>query len=311
MPNQSRLAVRVATRASPLARWQAGRVAQMLEALPGAAPCELVEVSTSGDRVASAPLSSIGGEGVFVKEVEQAVLDGRADIAVHSAKDLPSQGDPRLALACVPERADPRDALVGSTLEGIRTGGLVLTGSPRRRAQLAWLRPDLTFGELRGNIATRLEHAGESRVVVVAAAALDRLDLRHRAAEVLSCELMLPQVGQGALAVECAAGNAVLRSALEAIDDWRAHKALKAERGFLAAVGGGCALPVAGHAQVGEDGAVLIEGMIASSDGHVMVRARLEGDDPDVLGAALARELLDGRGGSALLARSHPRGSLH
>ena len=146
----------------------------------------------------------MGGTGVFVKEVQQAVLDGRADIAVHSAKDLPASASPEgLVIAAVPERANPYDALVGSTLDALPAGALIGTGSVRRRAQLAAVRPDLTFAELRGNIPTRLEKAAGFDAIVVAAAALERLDLLDRATEILSSDVMMPQVGQGALAVEC------------------------------------------------------------------------------------------------------------
>ena len=188
--------LRAATRGSPLALWQV----------------EPVVVETSGDIVLDRPIWEIGGKGVFVKEVQAAVLDGRADFAVHSAKDLPSVEVPGLVLACVPERGEPRDALVGSTLADLPTGALVATGSVRRRSQLAWLRPDLTFTGLRGNIATRLAKAPDFGAIVMAAAALERLGLADRAAEVLEPDVMLPQVGQGALAIECRANDAAMRA---------------------------------------------------------------------------------------------------
>src|SRR5688500_4673500 len=190
--------VRVATRGSPLARWQADHVAMLL-----GEDAALVVVETTGDRRQDVPIWEMGGQGVFVKEVQAAVLDGRADVAVHSAKDLPSQPTPGLMIAAVPEREDPRDALVGASLAGLRAGGRVATGSVRRRAQLAGLRPDLTFQGLRGNVGTRVERAGVGGIdaVVVAYAGLIRLGLADRAAEVLSPALMLPQVAQGALAV--------------------------------------------------------------------------------------------------------------
>ena len=247
----------------------------------------------------------MGGQGVFVKEVQQAVVDGRADLAVHSAKDLPSITAPGLLLACVPERDDPADALVGSTLAGIPPGGTVATGSVRRRAQLAWLRPDLTFTGLRGNIATRLGRASPDQVVVVAMAALRRLGLAHRADEVLVPELFVPQVAQGALAVECRAGEDRVADMLLAIDDRRAHRAVDAERGFLARLGGGCDLPVGALACEDDGGRITVDGLLASPDGHVVLRAQLTGeagDDPASVGGRLADHLLDDAGGRDLLA---------
>jgi hydroxymethylbilane synthase len=250
-------ALRVATRGSALARWQAQRVVDLL-----GVDAELVVVSTRGDERADVPIHTMGGTGVFVKEVGQRVLAGDADIAVHSAKDLPSATEPGLVLAAVPERGDARDAIVGSTLADVPTGGRVGTGSVRRRAQLASVRPDLTFGELRGNIPTRLEKAASFDAVVLAAAALDRLGLGDRIAERLSPSVMLPQVAQGALAVECRAGE---------------------------------------FATVSAAGAVELEVLLASLDGRIALRARATGSEPEVVGAAAADQLLDARGGSLLL----------
>lgn len=288
--------LRVATRGSALARWQAQRVAALLEQ-----PAELVIVSTRGDRDTSSALHSLGGTGVFVKEVQDALRRGDADVAVHSAKDLPAAATDGLVLAAVPERADPRDALVGSTLDAIPTGGCIGTGSVRRRAQLAGLRPDLTFGELRGNIATRLEKAEGFAAVVVAAAALDRLGMRARAAEVLAPETMLPQVGQGALAVECRADDDATIAVLAAIDDAAAHSAVRAERAFLAQLGGGCTLPCGALAGPATSGGLVLEALLASLDGRVVLRAQATGVDPEALGLEVARRLLDERGGAALL----------
>src|SRR5262245_50591105 len=208
--------IRIATRASALARWQAERVATLL-----GDDAELVLVTTSGDRDQTSELHAIGGRGVFTKEVQHAVLDGRADVAVHSAKDLESATPPGLVIAAVPERADPRDALVGSTLEALPPGALIGTGSVRRRAQLAAARPDLLFGPLRGNIETRLAKRAELGydAVVVAYAALVRLGLADRATDVLDPTVLLPQVAQGALAAECRADDESTLTRLRAIDD--------------------------------------------------------------------------------------------
>lgn len=286
----------MATRASPLALWQARRVAALV-----GGDCQLVEVETEGDRRREVSLSAIGARGVFVKEVQAAVLDGRADIAVHSAKDLPSSAPtPGLVLAAFPERADPRDALVGATLAGLRPGALVRTGSARRRAQLANLRPDLVFADLRGNLATRLAKAGDA-AVVVAAAALARLGEEAKATEILEPSSMLPQVGQGALAVECREGDGSSRALLAGVDDPACRVAVEAERAFLAELGGGCELPVGALATRRPDGGVEIEGLLASLDGRVVLRARALGDEPEQVGASLARSLVVDRGGALLM----------
>ncbi|HTZ09133.1 MAG TPA: hydroxymethylbilane synthase [Acidimicrobiales bacterium] len=291
-------AVRLATRGSPLALWQARRVAHLLASRPGGPACELVVVRTTGDALPDVPIARLGGQGAFVKEVQAAVLDGRADLAVHSAKDLPAETPPGLVLACVPERADPRDALVGATLEALAPGALVATGSVRRRAQLAWLRPDLTFCDLRGNMATRLERAREVGAGVVALAALQRLERDGDVAEVLDPRVVLPQVGQGALAVECRRDDEPRRALLAGIDDGAAHRAVRAERAFLATLGGGCTLPVGALAAAGPGG-VELEGMVASRDGRILLRRRRGGSDPETLGREVARELLDECGGRA------------
>jgi hydroxymethylbilane synthase len=284
-------------------------VADLLGAGPDGGPCEIVVVETTGDRLAEVPVEQLGGQGAFVTEVQTAVLEGRADIAVHSAKDLRSQTSPGLVLACVPERADPRDALVGARLADLGPGARVATGSVRRRAQLAWLRPDLTFVELRGNMATRLERAARAGAGVVAVAALDRLGLSGRIAEVLDTGVLLPQVAQGALAVECRADDAERLAVLAAIDDPVAHRAVTAERAFLSALDGGCTFPVgalatpSGFAGPGLEesvsGELSLEGILASRDGRTVLRRSCRGDDPVELGRRLARDLLD-HGGRAL-----------
>ena len=290
------MALRIATRGSRLARWQAERVAALL-----GGDVELVLVSTTGDERTDVPIWTIGGTGVFVKEVQQAVLDGRADLAVHSAKDLPSETAAGLVLAAVPERADPRDALVGARLDEIPAGGRIGTGSVRRQAQLAAARPDLRFESLRGNIETRIAKAADLDAVVVAAAALERLGLGSRAAEVLDPAVMLPQVAQGALAVECRTDDAATRARLAALDDPVAHRAVAAERAFLRTLGGGCDLPCGALAEVGPDGAVTIDVLLATLDGKTVLRARHHGTDPETTGAEAGRNLLDEHGGRHLL----------
>ena len=293
--------LRAATRASALARLQTDLVAAAL-----GQPVEPVVVQTIGDRRTDVAIWEMGGQGVFVKEVQAAVLDGRADFAVHSAKDLPSDSPDGLVIAAIPEREDPRDALVGSTLEGLPVGARVGTGSVRRRAQLAWARPDLTFAGLRGNIDTRLSKASEFDAIVVAAAALRRLERTFVIDEVLDPSIVLPQVGQGALAVECRADDGAVREALAGIDHGPSRRAVEAERAFLREIGEGCQLPVGALAIVGQNGRLTLTGMIASLDGHTLLRQVDVGDDPGVLGPAVARHLLDEGGATALLSEVAP-----
>ena len=288
--------LRVATRGSALARWQAERVVELL-----GVEAEYLIVSTRGDERRDVPIHAMGGTGVFVKEVEQAVLDARADVAVHSAKDLPAETAPELVLAALPERGDPRDALVGRPLDEIPTGGRVGTGSVRRRAQLAALRPDLGFAELRGNIPTRLEKAAGFDAVVLAAAALDRLGLADHIAERVDPSVVLPQVGQGALAVECRADDDGTRELLARVDDADVRAAVTAERAYLAELGGGCNLPCGALAEADGDGRLRLEALLASLDGRITLRARVEGHDPGAVGAEAARRLVDEEGGRLVL----------
>jgi hydroxymethylbilane synthase len=289
--------LRAATRASALARLQTDMIAAAL-----GDDVEPIVVETMGDRRTDVPIWEMGGQGVFVKEVQAAVLDGRADFAVHSAKDLPSSSPEGLVIAAVPERADPRDALVGSTFEGLPAGARVGTGSVRRRAQLAWARPDLTFAGLRGNIGTRLAKAADFDAVVIAAAALQRVDRADAISEILDTSLVLPQVGQGALAVECRATDDEVRARLATIEHLPSRRAVDAERAFLREIGEGCQLPVGALATVDDTGTVALTGLIASLDGHVLLRHAAQGTDGEAVGRAVARHLLDEGGARALLA---------
>ena len=262
---------------------------------------EAVVVETTGDRNVDVAIWAMGGQGVFVTEVQAAVLDGRADIAVHSAKDLPSSPTDGLVIAAVPGRGDPRDALVGATLEGLPVGGRVATGSVRRRAQLAHHRPDLTFAGLRGNIETCLRKAAEFDAAVVAAVALQRLGRSEVIAELLDPSVVVPQVGQGALAVECRVDDTRTRELLDPIEHRASRVAVDAERAWLREIGSGCDLPVGAHATVADDGTITLTAMLGTLDGRVLLRTRGRGDDPSELGSRVARELLDGAGGAALL----------
>lgn len=276
-------------------------MADRLSAIAGR-PVELVFVDTAGDRQRDRPIAELGGRGIFTKEVQSAVLDGRADLAVHSAKDLPSSWTTEgLVLAAVPTRGDPRDALVGCAFSQLRSGAVIATGSARRQAQLAHLRPDLAFVGLRGNIGTRVARAEAPDVdaVVVACAGLAWIGLEPRIASVFSTDEMVPQVGQGALAIECRVDDRATREALARLEDRDSRRVVDAERSFLAHLGGGCDLPVGAHARlVGDE--IEITGLVASLDGRVLLRQTKRGRDATI-GAAVADTLMERDGGKDLL----------
>ena len=286
MTNRSRV-LRLATRSSLQAKTQAQFIADSIRARRPEIDVELVFVDTTGDQRADVPLHQIGGQGVFVKEVQQAVLDGRADVAVHSAKDLPSENVAGLTIAAFTERRSPHDALIGRSLDELALGATVATGSVRRRAQIAALRPDLSFVELRGNITTRLEKIPVDGAIVMAVAALEVLGLTDRIAQVLDIELCVPMVGQGCVAVEARTDDAVVRDVLRTIDHSVTRRAVEAERAFLAELGAGCSLPVAAHL---DDQGVFHAFM--ARDGDVVQLAGSTGvsDDHKVVGAGIAHE---------------------
>jgi hydroxymethylbilane synthase len=305
--------IRLATRGSPLALRQTEMVSELLRRSAPDLAVEPVVVRTRGDQDASASLDQIGGQGVFVTEVEAAVAEGRADAAVHSAKDMPSVMGERFVLGAVPPRADPRDGLVGCALAGLPTGALVATGSARRRAQLAYLRPDLVFTQLRGNMARRVAvgEGEEVSAVVVAVAAMERLGWMDRLRDVLDPVDVLPQAGQGAIAVQCRADDEATRVLLRLVDHEPSHRALVAERAVLAALGGSCTVPVGAFAEeaseqsgssgahAGSPAALRVSGLVASGDGHTVIRMTRRGVDPVAVGTELARALLAG-GGAAI-----------
>lgn len=280
--------LRIATRDSALARWQAEHVARLLRQ-----PTELVAITPLGDRDKSTPLSLIGGHGVFVKEVQAAVLDGRADIAVHSAKDVPSSPEllpDELTLGAVPMRADPRDVLVGRALHELDEGATVATGSPRRRVQLAALRPDLWFIDLRGNVPTRVRKVPPGGAVITAMAAMERLGSEDEVAEVFDVTTFVPQVGQGALAVECRFDDERSLGALADIEHPPSRTAVDAERAWLGAMGGDCQAPVAAHATVAGR-QITLSAMIVG--GNKIWRRTQYGTDPRQLGSSLARAMVE------------------
>jgi len=293
------MALRLATRRSPLALRQARDVQERLLALDIAS--ELVEVQTSGDVITDVPLSSLGGQGVFAVEVQRAVLRGEADVAVHSAKDLPSTTPAGLLLSCVPERRDPLDVLVGRSLAGLGPGATVATGSPRRRALLLERRPDLHIVELRGNMARRLAAPGRDGVdaVVAAAAALERLGESSRVAERLDLTWFVPQVGQGSIALETRIDDDATITALASLNDRDAFEALAAERAFLRELGAGCSVPAGAYA-TWRSGVLHLSGLMIAYDGSRSVRQSRSGRDPASLGRELARTLRDDLDGASL-----------
>lgn len=282
--------MRIATRGSALALWQAHHVAALISAA-GGPTAEVVVVETTGDRDTTSPLHSIGGKGVFCKEVQIALLDGRADIAVHSAKDLPAITPDGLLLGAIPARGDVRDCLIGSTLNDLPSGASIATGSVRRRAQLAAHRPDLVFHELRGNIATRLGKAVNFDAIVMAAAPLTRLGVEPDVVDIVPVETMVPQVGQGALAIECRVDDEHAAGLLAAIDDATTSRLVRAERAFLHELGGDCSLPAAAHAQAGAGDTIDMLGFLASEDLTRSHQLQLSGVDGSALGVEMARTL--------------------
>lgn len=288
--------LRIATRGSELALWQAKFVASRL-----GCESEIVVVNTEGDRDLSSQLSSIGGQGVFVKEIQAALLDGRADLAVHSAKDLPTLSVGGLTIAAFPKRGDVRDALVGRSLDELVPGSTVATGSLRRKVQLQAMRPDLKFASLRGNMATRISKAREYGAVVVAYAALERLGRLDSVSQVFEPDKFIPQVGQGSLAVECRIDDINIKKILNRLDHQSTRLAVEAERSLLRELGSGCSLPLGAFATVDEmTGEVRLHAFIAALDASEMVFVSGSDRDHLSLGSRLGQELLQ-KGGARIL----------
>jgi len=303
--------LRIATRGSRLALWQAEHVRDRLLALHPGLVVELVAMKTTGDRILDAPLAKIGGKGLFVKELEQAMLAGGADLAVHSMKDVPVDLPDGLHIACVLSREDPRDSLLardGGVLASLPRGAIVGTSSLRRRSQLCALRPDLELRDLRGNVNTRLAklRSGEFDAIVLALAGLKRLGLDGGVTERFAPEHMLPAIGQGIIGIECRRGDARVESLIAPLHDADARDAIAAERALNAALQGGCQVPIAGHAViVGEQ--LTIAGLVASLDGRELIRAEARGarGDAAALGIRVARLLLE-RGARRILDAIEP-----
>ncbi len=290
--------VRIATRKSPLALWQAEHVATRLrESHPGL-EVELVTMTTRGDKILDAPLAKVGGKGLFVKELEQGMLEGRADIAVHSMKDVPVELPADLHLPVIMTREDPRDALVSvrfARLADLPEGGCVGTSSLRRQMQLRQLRPDLLIRDLRGNVNTRLDKLDRRQyeAIVLASAGLKRLGMAARITELLDSEVILPAIGQGAIGIECRCGDKATEALISVLDDGQTHARVDAERAMNARLGGGCQVPIAGYAEIeGEE--MRIRGMVGSPNGVRVIRSEAVGLPAHAveLGERLAEDLL-------------------
>lgn len=299
--------IRISTRKSPLALWQARHVAEGLIALQPGLEVELLERSTKGDRILDQALSKIGGKDLFVKEIENALLDGEAEVAVHSLKDVPTALPDGLVITAFPPREDPRDALVapdGYTVATLPKGAVVGTSSLRRGAQLLAARPDLKIVPIRGNVQTRLKKLKEAGMAatVLAMAGLVRSALTEVISEILDPELCLPAIGQGILAVQTRADDQATNALVSQMDDPASRAAATAERAFLARLEGGCQVPIAGHATI-RGQALSLEGLVASVDGATVIRGSAAGtiDEAAAIGTGLANELI-GRGADSLLA---------
>ncbi len=302
--------LRIATRKSPLALWQAEKVARDLSAAHPDLQCELVPMSTSGDRFLDQPLADIGGKGLFVKELEQALLDGRADIAVHSMKDVTTALPDGLHIAVILPREDPRDAFVSpefSNLAELPKGARVGTSSLRRGCQLLATRPDLRLVPLRGNVNTRLAKldAGECEAAILATAGLVRLGMAERIRERIDPDVVLPAIAQGALGIECRQQDALIEPLIAPLNDPDSALRTRVERDFNAALGGGCHVPVAGYAELTSAG-LYLRGLVGSPDGRQMLRAKMRDSvtTANTLGTQLAENLL-AQGAGEILKEFH------
>ena len=289
--------LRIATRRSPLALWQARHVADALTALDAVSGVELVECVTEGDRILDRSLAKVGGKGLFIKELEQAMLDDRADLAVHSMKDVPATPPEAFVFPAFLEREDPRDALVGARLEQLAAGARVGTSSLRREAQLRHRRPDLAVAPVRGNVGTRLGKldSGEFDAILLATAGLKRLGLPERIAESLAPETMLPACGQGIVGIECRADASKVREVLAELDHATSRLVLGAEREVAAALNADCHAPLGAHAVLeGEE--LWLRALVAAPDGSEIVAAEVRGEHTSTGHGHVVAETLLSRG---------------
>ena len=298
--------LRIATRKSPLALWQANYVSDMLKYHHPDLKVELVTMVTQGDKILDTPLAKVGGKGLFVKELEVGMLEGRADIAVHSMKDVPVDFPPGLHLAVVCEREDPRDAFVSNnfkSLEELPQGARLGTSSLRRQAQISALRPDLKIIDLRGNVNTRLKKLddGEYDAIILAAAGLIRLKFEDRITQFIGTDVCLPAIGQGAVGIECRSDDARVHNLIAPLNDNKTQIRITAERAMNERLQGGCQVPIAGYAEF-EKGLVMMRGLVGQVDGKKIIRGDIAGpaENAEELGIVLAEDLLS-RGADKIL----------
>ncbi len=297
----------IATRGSRLALWQAEHIKSCLQAIAPELEIRLNVIKTKGDIILDVPLAKVGGKGLFVKEIEEALLNGEADLAVHSMKDVPMELPQGLLLGCVPPREDPTDCLLSCQYDSVAAlpqNACVGTSSLRRQAQLLAQRPDLRIESLRGNVDTRLRKLREGvyDAIVLASAGLNRLELTAPCMHSLDPQVFLPAVGQGALGIECREDDYDLFALLAQLEDTPTRVCVEAERGFLAGLEGGCQVPIAGHARLLDDDTLCLEGLVAEVDGSRILRAQKQGHTSQARqwGLELASEILD-QGGRAIL----------
>ena len=299
MIHSMKSALRLGTRGSPLALWQANHIADRLRPVVAPQPVELQLIETHGDRDQASALSAMGGFGVFTKAIQQAILDNRADVAVHSLKDLPTIITEGISLAATPVRGPTGDAFVSTKhrkFDDLPKGAIIGTSSLRRRSQLANRRPDLTLIELRGNVDTRLRKLTEQGLdaIILAEAGLVRLGLSHAITEILDAEWMLPAVGQGAIGLECRDADTDSRASVAALNDADTWSRITAERAMLWSLGGGCLVPIGATSQV-RDGVLIVRGAVLSIDGRRRITATHRGpaNTPLAIGQELAAMLID------------------
>jgi len=298
--------LRIATRKSPLALWQAEHVKSRLQQAHAALEVELVTMSTQGDKILDTPLAKIGGKGLFVKELEQGMLEGRADIAAHSIKDVPMDFPEGLYLSTILEREEPCDAFVSNkynTVDELPEGAVVGTSSLRRRCQLLNKRPDLQIEDLRGNVNTRLSKldGGQYDAIILACAGLIRLEMEDRIKQSISSDLILPAVGQGAIGLEAREGDAVTQALISILDHQTTRYRVLAERALNHGLNGGCQVPIACHATIDGDN-LHLRALVGEPDGSAIISGETRGskEDAETLGTELADELL-GKGAKAIL----------
>jgi hydroxymethylbilane synthase len=302
----------IGTRGSKLALWQAGHIQSELQRRHPGITIEINKIKTTGDKILDVPLAQVGGKGLFVKEIEEALLQREADIAVHSMKDVPTEFPDGLHLAVICEREDPRDALISRvrnaqfltrTFNDLPRGAKIGTSSLRRSCQLLSVRPDLNIEQLRGNLDTRLRKLDEGQydAIILAAAGVKRLGLHNRLTEILPFALSLPAIGQGAIGIECRRDDAIINTLIGPLNHEETSICVKAERAFLKKLEGGCQVPIAAHARL-VNGKILMDGLVGSIAGDRIIKGHSEGDpeDAESLGTRLAEDVL-GRGAKEIL----------